>query len=333
MKRILLILLSALLILLPSCAKLPDEPVPPADSGNKEQAPSSDSGSPMTEAQKQEIIELIENHRYGYIQVEGNVETNYFYEATSETVSFMREGFETIEKDPRSFELFEDTFFYPEANGEYVYLFFKYIRTATVQMRDCVYADLQNGVLNLILAPYNSGNSDSEQIAIFKIKSSSLDSNIERITYRLETSEEYIEKLIENDKYLKNVNETGAELNVTVMSTKVFEAAYGRFPKELYEKEGNYHFATVYDETELFPESKGENIYVVFYKEFSTSGISIKKLSKAFVENGILYVDVEWSLSNETTDDMAPRLFVVKIHKATLPEEITSAKATFTYVK
>ena len=339
MKRILLILLATILILLPSCTTIPDEPLSPVDSGNEgqEQPNDSDHSSDprMTETQRQEIIDIIENlFGYNLSSVEGNLEADRFYESTLEATSFMHEGFDTIEKDPSAFEIFDETFFFPEANGEYVYLFFKYIRTGNVVMSRCVYTELKNGVLALTLVPYRSDDSDSERIAIFKIKKSSLESGIEQITYKLETGEEYIQKLIKNDKYLKTVNKSQADTNLTILSVKVFKAYDGRFPAELYDKQDIYHFAAVYDETELFPDAKGENLYVVFFEDFPTSGHSINRLSKAVLENGVLSIDVEWSFTQDnTTDDMAPRLFVVKIDKNSLPEEIVSAQATLTYVK
>ena len=125
MKKFFLILLATILILLPSCTTIPDEPLSPVDSGNEEQNQPSDSDlssdTRMTETQRKEIIDIIENlFGYNLSYVEGNLEADRFYESTLEATSFMHEGFDTIEKDPSAFEIFDETFFFPEANGEYV---------------------------------------------------------------------------------------------------------------------------------------------------------------------------------------------------------------------
>ena len=202
MKRILLILLATILILLPSCTTIPDEPLSPVDSGNEGQEQPSDSdlsSDPrMTETQRQEIIDIIEKSslKYDGSTLDGNVEVECFYhEPTLDRhgeyyTSFMDSGYGDIEKYPSAFEIFDETFFFPEAIGDYIYLFFRYSCSGTSMIENCVSVNFESGMLTLtIKRAWEVHDAVSYPLAIFKIKKSSLDGDIRQVKYAIDYSE------------------------------------------------------------------------------------------------------------------------------------------------
>ena len=159
------------------------------------------SSSRMTEVQRQEIIDIIEKSslRYDGSKLEGNLEVEYFYQGAGlgrqdeYHTSFMNYGYGSIEYSPYDFEVFDETFFFPEASGEYIYLIFIFMNGGgNSYIDECVSANIENGVLTLVIkrTPENFEPIEAydEPVAIFKIKKSSLGCDIKQVNYEIDYS-------------------------------------------------------------------------------------------------------------------------------------------------
>ena len=159
--------------------------------------------SRMTETQRQEIIDIIEKSslKYDGSTLGGNVEVEYFYQGAGlgrheeYSTSFMSTGYGNIENYPTAFEIFDETFFFPDASGEYIYLIFNFMNGGgNSYIDECISANLEDdGVLTLTIkrTPENFAPIEAydEPVAIFKIKESSLVGKIRQVKYAIDYSE------------------------------------------------------------------------------------------------------------------------------------------------
>ena len=202
MRKLLLFTLILILILFPSCTTIPDEPLSPVDSGNEEQNPPSgsdlSSDPRITETQRKEIIDIIEKSslKYDGSTLDGNVEVEYFYQGAG---LGRQEKYSTsfycgpIEYSQTAFEIFDETFFFPDASGEYIYLIFNFMNGGgNSHIDECISANLEDGVLTLNikrkLENFGPIEAYDEPVAIFKIKESSLVGNIKQVKYAIDYS-------------------------------------------------------------------------------------------------------------------------------------------------
>ena len=206
MKRILLILLSALLILLPSCAKLPDEPVPPADSGNGVENESfSYPQIDFTEAEIEQVKSaLLKNQdipqeykiRVGEnceIAIDDVILANESWLSTY-LWSFLSDIASTEQEYDPNVVIFDETVFFPEESGAYVYLLLNLKRCdENLKFSEISEASLSNGSLNFTIEvipnPYFDPNADREDAVpsyeeryLLKISKESLSGKIENLT-------------------------------------------------------------------------------------------------------------------------------------------------------
>lgn len=223
MKKFLLILLAAILILLPSCTTIPDEPVPPVDNGNEEQNQPSDSGedldidSPFIEDEgfsyprikptdtelEQMKTALVENRD---IPQEYKIQVNENCEIAIDDVilandswlhsypwSFLTDIASTGQEYDSNVVIFDETVFFSEEEGGYVYLLLNLKRCEdSLKFSEISEASLSNGTLkitvNVIPNPYFDPNKDYEDAEpayeeryFLKINKASLSGKIENL--------------------------------------------------------------------------------------------------------------------------------------------------------
>ena len=213
MKRILLILLTATLILLPSCTTIPDEPLSPVDSGKV-----SEGDSPFVENEsfsyprikptdteleqmKKALVKNREIPQEYKIQVGENCEIaiddvilandSWLY---SYPWSFLTDIASAGKEYDPNVVIFDEIVFFPEESGAYVYLLLNLKRCEdSLKISEISEASLSNGTLkftiNVIPNPYFDPNGDHEDAEpayeeryFLKINKSSLSGKIKKLT-------------------------------------------------------------------------------------------------------------------------------------------------------
>ena len=204
MKKILLILLTATLILLPSCTTIPDEPLSPVDSGNEiENKTFSYPQIKLAETEIGRIKSDIEKNRgilQEYkIQISKTCEiaiedTLYAFDMPYYEWSFLSDIASTGQEYDPNVVIFDETVFFPEESGAYVYLLLNLKRCEdSLKISEISEASLSNGTLkftiNVIPNPYFDPNKEVigeeppyETIILLKINKASLSGEIENLT-------------------------------------------------------------------------------------------------------------------------------------------------------
>lgn len=126
---------------------------------------------------------------------------------------------------------------------------------------------------------------------------------------------EYLRDLIENSTPEAVLDLSDTRSNLSVDFANVVAAEYGKLPKELQAQdyENNDYHPAIYDEKDIFPDSKGKYIYVMHYMH-SSHPDCFDSLSEAMFEDGVLTICIGTTPTNACLGYKS-LLLIVKIKK------------------
>jgi hypothetical protein len=224
--------------------------------------------------------------------------------------------------------------FLPDGYEDRQYAIFKVSSQREINFESLSNISIDDTALHLDLAlnlDYDKASYFQDWIIVLEFKKDTLGANINSFVVdpQFDTLS-YLRHIITKSPQKDRIDTSNINSNIKLEYVRMVNSSGTYLPSELFVRENYQYLPVIYDEKELFPETEGKYLYLLYFEDFPTSTLDIDGVSEATLKDEILNVVVEEFTYDYATADMYHILFIAKIEKASLGENNID-KVTWSY--